>query len=93
MNSTYSRRPECSILMPSGLEQKTGTTVPYRLMAPFTTPFYDHLSIQKAAKQIADFIGLIGFTFIVAVAKQKEKVSSCSGTMNTLFNQLLRLLP
>lgn len=56
------------------LEQKTGVTVPYRLMAPFTAPFYDHLSIQKAAKQIADFIGLTGFTFIVAIAKQKEKV-------------------
>lgn len=56
------------------LEQKTRVTVLYRLMAPFTTPFYDHLSIQKAAKQIADFIGLTGFTFIVAVAKQKEKV-------------------
>lgn len=43
-------------------------------MAPFTSPFLDHLSIQKAAKDIAEFIGLAGFTFIVAVAKQKQKV-------------------
>jgi len=56
------------------LERSTGASVQYRVMPPFTTPFYDHLSIQKAAKDIAAFIGLTGFTFIVAMAKQKEKV-------------------
>jgi hypothetical protein len=56
------------------LEQKTGAQVSYRLMSPFKTPFHDYLSIQQAAKEIADFIGLSGFTFIVAVAKQKDKV-------------------
>ncbi len=56
------------------LEQSTGAGVQYRVMPPFTTPFHDHLSIQKAAKEIAAFMGLTGLTFIVAVAKQKEKV-------------------
>lgn len=56
------------------LEQKTGASVSYRLMSPFEAPFHDYLSIQEAAKQIADFIGLAGFTFVVAVAMQKEKV-------------------
>lgn len=56
------------------LEEKTGANVQYRVMSPFYAPFLDHLSIQKTAKDIAEFIGLTGFTFIVAVAKQKEKV-------------------
>jgi len=56
------------------LEQKTGANVQYRVMPPFVAPFQDYISIQKAAKDIAEFIGLTGFTFIVAVAKQKEKV-------------------
>lgn len=56
------------------LEQKTGANVQYRVMPPLTVPFLDHLAIQQVAKQIAEFIGLTGFTFIIAVAKQKEKV-------------------
>jgi|TARA_Y100000310_G_C20589434_1_gene767179 hypothetical protein len=56
------------------LEQKTGASVQYRVMQPFTAPFHDHLSIQGTAKDIAEFIGLTGYTFIVAIAKQKEKV-------------------
>ena len=56
------------------LERRTGASVQYRVMPPFTTPFHDHLSIQTAAKEIAAFIGLTGFTFIVAVARQKENV-------------------
>ena len=56
------------------LEQRTGAGVQYRVIPPFTTPFDDHLSIQKVAKEIAASIGLTGFTFVVAVAKQKEKV-------------------
>lgn len=56
------------------LEQKTGASISYHLMPPFETSFHDYLSIQDAAKQIADFIGLAGFTFIVAVTMQEEKV-------------------
>ena len=56
------------------LERKTGANVQYRIMPPFMVPFHDHLSIQKTAKDIAEFIGLTGFTFIVGVAKQREKV-------------------
>lgn len=56
------------------LERRTGASVQYRVMPPLTTPFHDHLSIQKVAKDIAAFIGLTGFTFIVAVARQKENV-------------------
>lgn len=56
------------------LEQKTGANVQYRMMPPLTVAFPDHLAIQRIARQIAEFIGLTGFTFIVAVAKQKKKV-------------------
>ncbi len=56
------------------LEKSTGAKVHYRVMPPFTVPFVDCLSIQKSAKDISDFVGLNGFTFIVGVAKQKEKV-------------------
>jgi hypothetical protein len=57
------------------LEQKTGANVQYRVMAPLTVPFPDHLAIQRMARQIAEFIGLTDLTFVVAVAKQKEKVA------------------
>ena len=43
-------------------------------MPPLTAPFYDCLAIQAVAKQIAKSIALEGFTFIIATAKQKEKV-------------------
>ena len=57
------------------LEQQTGASVQYRVMPPFTEPFPNLLSIQTTAKDIAVFIGLTGFTFIIAIAKQKEKVA------------------
>lgn len=56
------------------LEQKTGANVHYRVMHPFIAPFHDYVSIQKTAKDIAESIGLTGYTFIVSVAKQKENV-------------------
>ena len=56
------------------LEQKKGAAVSYRLMSPITMSFYDCLSIQKAAKQIADFIGLTGFTFVITVSKLKKNI-------------------
>ena len=56
------------------LEQKTGADVQYRTMPLFSSISVDHLSIQKMAKEIATFVGLDAFTFIVALAKQKENV-------------------
>ncbi len=56
------------------LEQKTGTKAHYRVLPPLAAPFHDYLAMQAVAKQIAEFIELKGFTFIVATAKQKEKV-------------------
>lgn len=56
------------------LEQRAGANVQYRVMPPLTVPFNDHLAIQSIAKQIAEFVGLTGYTFIIATAKQKEKV-------------------
>jgi hypothetical protein len=56
------------------LEQKTGARVGYRVMSPLAGPFDDCLAIQVVAKQIAESIGLGDFTFIIATAKQKEKV-------------------
>jgi len=43
-------------------------------MPPLTASFHDCLAIQAVAKQIAASIGIEGFTFIIATAKQKEKV-------------------
>jgi hypothetical protein len=54
------------------LEQKTGAKVQYRIMSPVPVTFHDTLSIQKAAKDIAAFIGLTGFTFNIAITTQKE---------------------
>jgi len=56
------------------LQQKTGTRVHYRVMPPLTVPFQDCLAMQTVAKEIAEFIGLEDFTFIVTTAKQKENV-------------------
>ena len=56
------------------LEEKAGARVHYRVMSPFSAPFQDCLSVQKAARQLADSIGLTQFTFIIAFAKQKKKV-------------------
>jgi len=56
------------------LEQKVGAKSHYRVMPPLTSPLHDCLALQAISKQIAEFIELTGFTFIVAIAKQKEKV-------------------
>lgn len=56
------------------LEQKTGASVNYNLIPPLEVAFHDHLSLQKTAKDIAESIGMKGYTFIVAEARQKSKV-------------------
>lgn len=57
------------------LERRAGANVHYGLMTPFMEPCRDLLGVQRAAKQIAAFIGMSDFTFIIAIAKQKENVA------------------
>jgi hypothetical protein len=57
------------------LEQRTGVDVHYRVMPPLTVRFHDHIEIQRVARKIAEFIGLTGFTFVIAIAKQKKNVA------------------
>ena len=56
------------------LEERTGANVHYRVLPPLTSRFHDSMSIQRTVKDIAQFVGLTGFTFIVGIAKQDEKV-------------------
>jgi hypothetical protein len=56
------------------LEKSLGARTHYRVMSPLTAPFHDLSAIQTIAKQIAEFIGLGSFTFIISAAKQKENV-------------------
>jgi len=56
------------------LEKTAGSGVHYRVMPPISTPFYDCISVQKVARQIADSIGLSKFNFIITFAKQKKNV-------------------
>ncbi len=52
------------------LEEVAGATVPYQPMPQQTGSLGDAVSIQLAAKQIADFAGLTDWVFVVSVAKQ-----------------------
>lgn len=56
------------------LEKRVGMKTGYQMLEPFSVNSRDIIAIQIAAKKIAEFIGLHGFTFIVATVKQKEKV-------------------
>ena len=56
------------------LEKQVGTKINYQMLEPFSLDSTDIIDIQTAGKKIAEFIGLHGFTFIVATAKQKKKV-------------------
>ena len=56
------------------LEERVGTKVSYRLMEPLSIEAHDPISVQAAAKTIANYISLSGYTFIVSYAKQKSKV-------------------
>ena len=60
------------------LEKKIGVKVGYKSLEPFWVPgthFDDILKLQGAAKEIADFIGLGGMTFVVSITKQKANVA------------------
>ena len=52
------------------LEEVAGATVPYQPMPQQTGSLGDAVSIQLAAKQIADFAGLTDWVFVVSVAKR-----------------------
>ncbi|HPX63642.1 MAG TPA: hypothetical protein PK187_05775, partial [Candidatus Syntrophosphaera thermopropionivorans] len=51
-----------------------GAKTTYKILEPFPVDTEDSLSIQKAAKTIADFVGLNNLVFIVAKTKQKSNV-------------------
>ncbi len=56
------------------LEKSIGAKTTYKILEPFPVDTEDSLSIQKAAKTIADFVGLNNLVFIVAKTKQKSNV-------------------
>jgi hypothetical protein len=56
------------------LEKRIGAKTTYKILEPFPVDTEDSLSIQKAAKVIADFVGLNNLVFIVAKTKQKSNV-------------------
>lgn len=56
------------------LEEKTGARVQYQSLDPLPTASYNLVTIQRAAKEMAHFIGLDDFTFIISIIKQKENV-------------------
>lgn len=58
------------------LEKVAGHKATYKILDPFSINLEDKIiSIQNAAKKVADFIGLNGFSFIVAIVKLKDKVA------------------
>jgi len=56
------------------LEKQVGVKLSYQMLEPFSLNKRDIIATQTAAKKIAEFVGLHGFTFIIATVKQKEKV-------------------
>jgi hypothetical protein len=57
------------------LEQELGHKAKYPVMAPLAGPFDALPSLQSAAKQIAEFVGLHNFNFTIAVTKQEPNVA------------------
>lgn len=57
------------------LEKEVGSKTSYKLLDPFILNTKDIISIQIAARKIAEFIGLRNFTFVVSVNKQEENVA------------------
>ncbi|MCM8812943.1 MAG: hypothetical protein NC924_03280 [Candidatus Omnitrophica bacterium] len=56
------------------LEFHLGEHAKYQILDPFDLNPSDIISIQVAAKKIANFIGLSDISFIVAIAKQRQYV-------------------
>ena len=62
------------------LEKQIGAKVGYKSLEPFWVPgtqLGDILKLQGVAKEIADFVGLGGFTFVVSTTKQRKNVAGC----------------
>ncbi len=60
------------------LEERLGAKVGYKPLEPFWVPgtqLGDILKIQGVAKEIANFVGLCGLTFVVSITKQKANVA------------------
>ena len=60
------------------LEKQIGAKVGYKSLEPFWVPgtqLGDILKLQGVAKEIADFVGLGGLTFVVSITKQKANVA------------------
>lgn len=56
------------------LEKQVGAKTTYEMLPPFSLNPNDPIAIQAAAKKIAEFVGLQDITFIIATAKQEDKV-------------------
>ena len=56
------------------LEKSIGAKTTYKILEPFPVDTEDSLSIQKAAKTIANFVGLNNLVFIVAIINQEFNV-------------------
>ena len=56
------------------LEERIGAITEYSILSPFRCNPKDAVDLQESAKRIAEFVGLEDLTFIVAVARQKEKI-------------------
>jgi len=60
------------------LEKQIGAKVGYKSLEPFWVPgtqLGDILKLQGVAKEIADFVGLGGLTFVVSITKQRANVA------------------
>lgn len=67
------------------LEEHIGLKIDYRIReTPFLVDQSDIISLQSVAKKLAESIGLSDLTFIVAIAKQKEKIG---GNIDLRTNQ------
>lgn len=57
------------------LETEIGANITYNMLDPFQINTSDIVSIQNAAKKIAEFIGLNDYRFIIIPCRQEEKVA------------------
>ena len=57
------------------LEKKVGNKTTHKILDPFPVNTQDIIDVQKAARIIADFVGLKFTTIVVVYAKQKENSS------------------
>ena len=54
------------------LEKRIGAKTKYQILEPFSIGVVDIVTIQNAAKVVANFIGLNELSFIVLITKQDE---------------------